>query len=333
MTYNCDGLNNTNTTNLTNTVVESNELSLDNIFFIIINIILMVFICPGNILTIVAVWRTPILRTVPNMYVVSLAVADLLAGMVLPMQILNFIPALKTTLSVSKYFCLFRHVTFFVSVTASVISMVNIAFDRAFYIGYPFKYEMYSTAVKTGCFITFTWTFSALLGSIPLYSNNWTPCSNCNIFTVLTKQYQVDILGTSFIVCCILTILCYGYILRIAKQQQSKITEFEMEPSKHRAKEKDLRLVKQFCLVFGIFFVCWIPAFLSVIIGHHGGYVPPIVTNIVVPIAILNSGMNFIVYAVKNKEFRHAFAKMLCSKKDNLIGPTVFRVEVESSPF
>ncbi|KAK6171424.1 hypothetical protein SNE40_019617 [Patella caerulea] len=303
----------------------TDPMTWQNYVFITINVVLCIFICSGNVLTIIAVLRTPVLRTVPNMYVTSLAVADFLAGAVIPLQILIFIPSVKYIINDIKYLCLFRHVTFFVSVSMSVASMVAIAFDRAVYIGYPLRYKQLATTKRTWMVIVCMWISSLVIGTMPLYYNNWKPCIECSIFRVLKMEYQVYIQTSLFVVSCILTACCYGNILRIARQQQRQILEQTAPQCSKPQLAQDLKLVKLFGLVFGVFFICYLPAIVSVTAGHLGVYVPQMVTNITVPILVLNSGMNFVVYAVKNKDFRRAFVKMICTKKAklNLVGPTV----------
>ncbi|XP_050392580.1 adenosine receptor A3 [Patella vulgata] len=306
-----------------------------NYVFITINVVLIIFICSGNVLTIIAVLRTPVLQTVPNMYVTSLAVADLLAGAVLPLQILIFIPSAKHIVNDIKYLCLFRHVTFFVSVSMSVASMMAIAVDRALYISYPLRYEQLPTTQRTWMVIVCMWIFSLLIGTMPLYYNNWEPCIECSIFRVLKMEYQVYIQTSLFVGSCILTACCYGSILRIARRQQRHILKQTASQSSKPQLAKDLKLVKLFVLVFGVFFICYLPAVISVAAGHLGVYVPQMVTNITVPILVLNSGMNFVVYAVKNKDFRRAFVKMICTKraKRNLVGPTVVATVLNRSDY
>ncbi|KAK6171425.1 hypothetical protein SNE40_019618 [Patella caerulea] len=305
-------------------------MTWQNYVFIAINVVLTIFICSGNFLTIIAVWRTPVLRTVPNMYVTSLAVADFIAGAVILLQVPIFIPSVKHIVSDIKYLCLFRHVTFFVSVSMSVVSMVAIAFDRTIYISCPLRYMQLATTKRTWMVIVCMWIFSLLIGTMPFYYNNWKPCMNCSIFRVLKMEYQVYIQTSLFAFFCILTACCYGNILRIARRQQRQILE---QTTRSRQSHKpqlaqDLKLVKLFGLVFGVFFICYLPAIISVAGGHLGIYVPQMVTNITVPILVLNSGMNFVVYAVKNKDFRRAFVKMTCTKRSkiNPVDPTIITV-------
>ncbi|XP_055958231.1 uncharacterized protein LOC130013562 [Patella vulgata] len=47
---------------------------------LVIYILLIIFIVGGNILTIIAIWKTEVLRTVANVYVALLAFSDIIAG-------------------------------------------------------------------------------------------------------------------------------------------------------------------------------------------------------------------------------------------------------------
>ncbi|KAK6191931.1 hypothetical protein SNE40_003504 [Patella caerulea] len=157
--------------------------------FPILYILLCLFICGGNILTIVAVWKNQLLRITPNMFVVSLAVADLMVGgLVIPMQICRYIPSISESLESSKWFCVIKFVIFSTSAVSSVFSMMAIAFDRALYIGYPFRYQ---TLSNPRLVITVGWLLSITLGMTHSYYNNWDSCKFCQPALFFKTEFQI----------------------------------------------------------------------------------------------------------------------------------------------
>ncbi|ESO98224.1 hypothetical protein LOTGIDRAFT_159014 [Lottia gigantea] len=282
-----------------------------SLFYTVVNLFLCVFICSGNILTIAVVWRTPVLRTVPNMYVVSLAVADLLVGgLAVPIQALFYIPVVRKFDSEDEYFCLFRHVSFFVSALASILHIVAIAVDRTIYIGYPLHYPLISTGKRALVLITSVWIFSLITGSIPMYYNHWGPCRPCYVFWLIPRPYMICV-GVLFLIASVITACLYGYILNISRTQRKSCGEVVHDK---RRFESEMKLVRSFMIIFGLFFISWLPLLVVTVVG-------PVDKNSslwlsrTIPFGIANSGVNFIIYVWKNTDFRQAIIRMVCSKK------------------
>ncbi|KAK6174044.1 hypothetical protein SNE40_017390 [Patella caerulea] len=297
-------------TNCTN-ITTSSPSGLEIIVFPILYIILCVFICGGNMLTIVAVCKTEVLRTIPNMFVVSLAIADLMiGGLVIPMQFLLYMPTLMDILDHSRIYCIFKYVTFTTSGTASVYFLMATAFDRAIYIGYSIHYETIMSTFRAKVVILVGWLISLNAGFIPAYYNNWDSCPICHAFIFLKMEFQVYIQCVAFFICFIIISVCYATILKIAAKQQKEILRLQIQEAK-KMFEIEMKLVRMFMLVFGIFAICWTPNMIVLILKHLTNSVPRMMIHIVTPLCLLNSGMNFIVYAVKNPDFRRTFYKLM----------------------
>ncbi|PVD31028.1 hypothetical protein C0Q70_10305 [Pomacea canaliculata] len=102
-----------------------------------------------NLLTIVVVLRTPQLRHSDqwqaNMYVLSLAVADLLVGAALVWMACLFIPEARAIIDSSYVLCMSGVFVYTICITVSHVTMLAIALDRLCYIVYPFFYGRLST--------------------------------------------------------------------------------------------------------------------------------------------------------------------------------------------
>ena len=285
----------------------------------------MAFICTVNILTLVTVLKNKALWTVPNMYIISLAIADFLTGLSLAYQMVFHIPEIKSVFDQHKYLCLFRHVIFFTTLVTSVSNMVLIAFDRWACITYPFYYQRLATKQKAGVLLGIVWIIGIIIGSMPLYMNNWDPDIRCRFFKVLTIQYQVYILAGYLFVCTVIIAACYGHIFCIAKKQRRIIFQISIinnaitSETRIAKFKRDWELVVMFSVVFGVFFICSAPAFIFVIVSHTAG-VPENVNSFTVPLLMTNSGMNFIIYVVKNSQFRAALKATCLKRRTSVVG-------------
>ncbi|XP_041362818.1 histamine H2 receptor-like [Gigantopelta aegis] len=273
--------------------------------------LLSVFICGGNLLTITAVCSTRSLQTTPNMYVVSLAVADLIVGFNVFFESFWYNALTEGDIAHCKFCCLSNLSTLYTSLFASMASVVLIAVDRFLYICYPFKYEDLVTQRKTQIVIIVTWIISLILGTFPLYLNSFDAVQECAHTGVLPVWYQIYFEEQVFASVLILCLVLYAGIMNIARRQLRSIQATTVDPAHNSAEGKNWKVVRLMLLVCGGFFVCWCPYHVSVVINHVS-FVSEDVMDVLFPLGILNSGVNFIIYALMNRDFRQAFRRRVC---------------------
>lgn len=143
-------------------------------------IIITVF---GNILVIMSVVQYPPLRSVPNIFIVSLAVADLMVAIgVLPLNVVYNVTGVwlfggvvcKLWLTCDVLCC-----------TASILNLCAIALDRYRAITQPIAYAQKRTVSRVMWTVALVWIASAVISSPPLIGwNDWpdafderTPCA------------------------------------------------------------------------------------------------------------------------------------------------------------
>lgn len=105
----------------------------------IIDGFLLVAILCGNILTILAVRFSRRLRSVTsNLFVLSLAVSDILVGLTLPYHLTFY---LGYNFGSNKYLCLLRFFFVILACCVSIWNLISIALDRYIAICYPLHYS------------------------------------------------------------------------------------------------------------------------------------------------------------------------------------------------
>ncbi|XP_041362817.1 histamine H2 receptor-like [Gigantopelta aegis] len=273
--------------------------------------LLSVFICGGNLLTITAVCSTRSLQTTPSMYVVSLAVADLIVGFNVFFESFWYNALTEHEILDCKFCCLLNLCMFYTSFFASMAGVVLIGVDRFFYICYPFKYEYLVTHRKIIITIIITWIVSVFFGTIPFYRNNFDAIQDCLHIDVLPVWYQMYLVKVMFALVLVFSVMLYTGIVKTARRQLGSIQATTVDSAHNSAKGKNWKVVRLMLLVCGGFFVCWCPYHVSVVINHVS-FVSEDAMDVLFPLGILNSGVNFVIYALMNRDFRQAFRRRVC---------------------
>lgn len=128
----------------------------------ILSILLALTITFGNTLVILAVYREHHLRTVTNLFIVSLACADFLIGTV----VLPFAIHMEITQGYWPYgvvWCDLWHAFDILGCTASILNLCVIACDRYWAITHPFSYPTRMTKRMALILIGAAWVCSALI--------------------------------------------------------------------------------------------------------------------------------------------------------------------------
>lgn len=143
----------------------------------------MIFTIVGNILVIVSVFNYKPLRNTPNMYLVSLAVADI--------TVATFVMPFNVTYSImgrwifGLHMCKVWLTCDVLCCTASILNLCAIALDRYQAIHDPINYAQKRTLQRVLTMIALIWLLSALISIPPLLGwNDWpedftedTPCT------------------------------------------------------------------------------------------------------------------------------------------------------------
>uniref|UniRef100_A0A8C8FSB1 G-protein coupled receptors family 1 profile domain-containing protein n=1 Tax=Oncorhynchus tshawytscha TaxID=74940 RepID=A0A8C8FSB1_ONCTS len=278
-------------------------------------ILLTVF---GNVLVCLAVCATRRLRCLTNCFIVSLAITDLLLGiLVLPFSALLQLsdwplgPTLcNIYISLDVMLC-----------TASILTLLAISVDRYLAVTAPLRYS--SLVLPRGVAITMAlvWAVSLGVSFLPIHLGwntvdgsvqNRGPGEERECKFELNPSYvAVDASLTFYLP---LLIMCWNYlrILRIARaqarppRQLTSVTAMALR--EHKA-------TVTLAAVIGAFMVCWFPYFtLFTIMGlRMQDY--PAAYPVVLWLGYINSALNPLLYAALNRDFRSAYARLLKSEE------------------
>lgn len=194
---------------------------------------------------------------------------------------------------------------------SSVLHLVAISVDRYIAILHPLHYKLILNKKSLTIMLFFVEILSVFVATMPFY---WTDPhwdgSICDV-TIFPYEYSLYIITIPIALSALTMVILYARVFFVAWQQSKKIHLQTANCNKYQL--KDIKAAKTLSLTVGCYLICWTP--LLVYFGImkcsdgllHDKYN---IGELLLLLAVSNSGLNFIIYAVMNAGFRSAFKKM-----------------------
>ncbi|XP_015229372.1 PREDICTED: beta-2 adrenergic receptor-like [Cyprinodon variegatus] len=192
--------------------------------------ILVVAIVLGNVMVITAILRFQRLQTITNLFIASLAVADLIMGViVVPFSSSNI---LLQSWKFGNFMCDFWTATDVLCVTASIETLCVIALDRYLAITRPLRYTTLLTRARAFMVVFVVWAVASLISFLPIYLKLWVSdkpraiecrlSETCCEFNT-NQGYAVSSSIVSFYLPLVVMIFLYTRVFQEAQKQLEKI--------------------------------------------------------------------------------------------------------------
>ena len=281
--------------------------------FFVVECIIIGPIVLGNFLIITSILRFHRLRRRIYILVGNLAASDLLIGLVFIPYDLVFLSNLR--LSRFKYFCLIRHSLCDMFLGASVMNLFAISFERYIAVVYPLRHASICTWQTLSMMIVACWCLSISLASFPLLGwNQWEEGIPCDIELIYTKAYK-SLMFIFFATSLIVNFIMYIKVVRTAwKQFRNCDKPIQRAEERRRITSKSYKRTKVMILLLGAFALCWGPYLLVVIFDTlflEESVTVATAVKFLSVLGLVNSGLNWIIFGLKNAEFRKAFVYLL----------------------
>ncbi|XP_076372027.1 putative G-protein coupled receptor No18 [Tachypleus tridentatus] len=177
----------------------------------------------GNTLVIAAVATTRQMRTVTNYFVVSLAVTDLLVGLlVLPLAVIQEV---HHSWPLGRVVCEFWISMDVLLCTASILTLCCISVDRYFAITAPMTYVVKRSSNLALVMICGVWVMSALITCPPIFG--WRDSDRQNATDCVynsNKGYVVYSALGSFYIPALVMVYVYSRIFAVARRREAVLT-------------------------------------------------------------------------------------------------------------
>ncbi|KAM6949116.1 alpha-2 adrenergic receptor-like [Aplochiton taeniatus] len=191
---------------------------------------LILFTVVGNVLVVIAVLTSRALKPPQNLFLVSLATADILvATLVMPFSLAN---ELMGYWYFGKVWCGIYLALDVLFCTSSIVHLCAISLDRYWSVTQAVEYNLKRTPKRVKCIIAIVWLISALISSPPLLSidsdNDKTSQPQCELND--DTWYIVSSSIASFFAPCLIMILVYIRIYQVAKTRTRGMSEKKQRP-------------------------------------------------------------------------------------------------------
>ena len=278
-----------------------------NISFYILSICIII----GNILTVVAILKYRYIQTKTYILVCSLSLCDITVGLftIITRATYGYTDQMQAT---------WIYIFLSASYHGSIFHLLVIAAERYFAIIHPFQYVTYATNRTIVVTILFTWIMPHILWS--------------SLF--LADFYRgpfelIAVIGPiSYLVIGIIILLMYIKILHVVHKHASQIRSLSQESNEKKNFKSEMKATKTLAVIVFSYSLFWAPVCINDILETAKlvdtntvlsfGY--SLVSHILLMWGTLNSGVNCVIYAWFNKDFRKAYHDiLLCGKRSRTL--------------
>ncbi|XP_040920951.1 trace amine-associated receptor 1-like [Toxotes jaculatrix] len=259
------------------------------LLYVFLSLLAVVTIC-GNLLVIISIIYFKQLHTPTNYLVLSLAVTDLLVGvLVFPFSMV---------FSLSS--CLYHEDLFY----------------RYYAVCQPLTYRTKINGRVVVIMILVNWSISVLTGiGIIIAGLNHENCEeDCSVDVLLPNTLGPTF---SFYLPAVVMLCIYLKIFLVAQRQARSIqnTTCQSTKSGEAVSKMERKATKTLATVMGVFLICWTPLFLCItFVPFSNNSVPVPVIETLNWITLANSMLNPFIYAFFYSWFRSAFRMIMSGK-------------------
>ncbi|XP_030638791.1 trace amine-associated receptor 13c-like [Chanos chanos] len=287
--------------------------------------VVLLTVC-GNLLVIISVCHFKKLHTPSNILIFSLAVSDILVGIIL--MPLRFIWMIESCWFFGLIFCHVYNFFSFHLTSVSVHNVALIAIDRYFALSHYFLYSKEVSKSVMYIVVLFNWMFSLFYNFALLYFNgNFTDLTMCpgECFLVQDEVWSlVDVLIV-FVFPCAVIIILYMSIFFIARKHINSIRKLDIQRNGVDGKNakdsvtSERKAAKVLGILVCVFLACLIPYYVCIFLGNtiQSEFLYNVISNVLI-VFYLNSFINPIIYALFYPCFQRSIKLILTCQIFNM---------------
>ena len=289
---------------------------IEVVICLVINITSLV----GNILVCLSVYRNSRLRTSTNLYIIGLAIADLLSAVIV--MPFTTIVLISGDWIIGPFLCdLHAFVMNFV-LFVSPTTMALTAFNRYIRIVKPGKYMTVFSKRRSVMMLGSAWAFVAFYVAIPKLSGlqdygfvpGYALCHVIHLSDSGSLVHYIAVITLFLITPFTVAIVCYFKVSEAIRQHNLDIAPgLQLRRSRYHITIHEIKISKSLFVVVLAFILCWIPAWaVAIVIRFRLLEAIPRGVQLFCSLSVYtSSAVNPFIYSGMNRSFRQEFKKIL----------------------
>ena len=282
-------------------------------FRVWIVLLIMILALVGHTLVFVAFHRERNLRTLQNIIIINLSVADFLFSAIVPST--NVVRLFRKEETLDGIPCYITGIASMLFSLVSINTLTFISIERFLATNYPLKHRRYFDLRLVKVVLTVIWFWSALLSMFPFFTTKYVflkrffHCS-ADWAKDLSTTLTLAILGIGSSL-AILVYCNFHIVLALRKSRYIQTSQVNSNISNSRyQRERQMSILTITVVV--TFAICWVPycAGMLCLADKNCGFSERFMF-LALMLSILNSCCNPVIYGLLNKNFRNAFKRIL----------------------
>ena len=257
------------------------------------------------------------LRTLTNLFLASLALSDLMSGLLgIPLLVICLV---KDAIKV----CVSSSIIIRFTAISSVCHVLLIACDRYIFIVHSINYHFLVTKRRAIVAIMAIWLLSFLSSVIQLSWQNLQEGALTEFDETAEEidiKYSVACIALFFAIPLLLMCYLYGYIFHISFKRNKRDRQLSKNLQQpHRSLLQEWRGRSVLLITMVIFAGCWLPFFLMVLDAHMESSpfspLPVFLERLLIFIGFIPQLLNPVLCTLAKKDFRHALKEVFLQRQ------------------
>ena len=303
-------------------------------------VILNLFSLAGNIMVCLSVYRNPRLRTHTNLYIIALAVSDLLSAVfVMPLgEIVLFAGKWPLGEAICEFHAFMSLFVLYVSPATMGLTAVNryVRMCRS-----NTTYQKIFSPKKSRLWVLFVWLFVACYIAIPKLAKlqdyefvpGYAQCSIKHLGERGKLIHYIIVLTLFLVIPMVATAFSYSRVLKVVRQHLTEISPSlrRLGGNDARVSIQEIRLSRSLFIVVFTFLACWIPLWVIVIMRRFSlvSHMPRNIELLCMFFLYVSNTINPVIYAGMNSTFRSEFRRIISCGWMTLCACTQRQIEQE----
>lgn len=273
-------------------------------------------------------------------FTLNLAVADTVLGIAISGLVTDQLSS--PTLPTQKTLCRLRMAFITSSATASVLTVMLVAFDRYLAIKQPLRYFQIMNGFVAGVCVAGLWIVSYLIGFLPFVVpifQQTTYQGPCSFFSVFHPVYVLTLSCAGFFPALLIFIFLYCDMLKIASAHSQQIRKMEhagvmagaYRPSRTLS---DFKAIRTVAVLIGSFTLSWTPFLITGIVqvACQECHLYIVLERYLWLLGVGNSLLNPLFYAYWQKDVQQQLYQMALGVKKGLASLLLFLSVMDRGP-